>query len=60
MYSKFFDIKPFQASATIPHDFVRPLRLFSKLHMIIIQVPIFAVNIFGSLMTFEGYWDNQL
>lgn len=60
IYSKFFVIKAFQASATVPHDFVRPLRLYSKLHIAIILLPILVLNIFGMFFTFEGFWDNQL
>ena len=60
IYSKLFMIEAFQASATVPHDFIRPLRLYSKLHIFIILVPILTLNIFGMAFTFEGYWDNQL
>ena len=34
IYSKIFNVQAFRASATVPHDFVRPIRLFSKLHML--------------------------
>ena len=60
VYSKLFNIEMFRASATVPHDFIRPLRLYSKLFMGIILAPIFILNVFGMVFTFEGYWDNQL
>lgn len=61
LYSKLFNVRAFQASATVPHEFVRPIRLYSKLHILIIQVPIFALNCYGVLVTYEGeMWDNQL
>ena len=44
----------------MPHDFVRPIRLYSKLHIGVIMVPIFILNFFGMIFTFEGWWDNQL
>ena len=58
IYSKLFNIETFKASATVPHDFIRPLRLYSKLHMGIILAPILTLNIFGMFFTFEGWWDN--
>lgn len=58
LYSKLFNITMFKASATVPHDFIRPLHLYSKLHMGIILAPILILNIFGMLFTFEGWWDN--
>ena len=54
IYSKLFNIEMFRASATVPHDFIRPLRLYSKLFMGIILVPIFTLNVFGMLFTFDG------
>ena len=60
IYGKFFFINAFAASATIPHDVVRPLRLYSKLHIMIILIPILILNSFGTTVTYEGFWDNQL
>jgi hypothetical protein len=39
---------------------VRPIRLFSKLHIGIILVPIFTLNLIGMILTIDGFWDNQL
>mmetsp|Transcript_15568 Transcript_15568/g.19583 ORF Transcript_15568/g.19583 Transcript_15568/m.19583 type:complete len:115 (-) Transcript_15568:3924-4268(-) len=59
IYGKMFNLKAFQASATVPHEFVKPIRLYSKLHILIVQLPIFALNVYGVLVTYEGeMWDN--
>lgn len=59
-YSKFYKSDAFHAAATTPAQFVRPINLYSKLYLAAVGVPVFIMNLLGSLMTFSGFWDNQL
>ena len=59
-YSKFYKSDAFHAAATTPAQFVRPINLYSKLYLAAIGLPVFILNLWSSLITFEGFWDNQL
>lgn len=59
IYSKIFSVQAFAAAATVPHDFVRPLHLYSKLFILIVLLPVLILNIFGMASTYEeALWDN--
>ena len=59
-YVKLYKVKVLHATATVPHEFVRPLSLYSKLHAGAVLLPTFILNLLGVFLTFDGWWDNQL
>ena len=59
MYTKLLNRRAFMASATVPHEFIKPLRLYSKLHMLIVQMPVFILSTYGSSVIPERtMWEN--
>ena len=57
-YSRLFKLTAFHATATVPHEFIRPLQFYTKLHACFIIFPTFMTNLLGTLLTFNGFWDN--
>lgn len=58
-FCKLFKISGFHASATVPNDFLRPLRLYTRLYVVAILAPSILLNALASLKT-NDLWTNQL
>jgi hypothetical protein len=59
-YSKLFSMDAFFATAAQPEIFYKPIYLYSLVQVGVIICPLIAVDIIGVVITFDGWWNNQL